>query len=167
MAAMAEFLRRIDEPDIASLYQDLDERWNARARRLNERLAAEDVPVRVSNMSTIWTIRHLAPSRYNWMLQFYLRAEGLALSWIGTGRLIFTLDYTDAEFDAVGARFLAACRAMARDGWWWAPPNATNRTIKGRIVREMIAHRFGRATPAAAPTPVAPLPEDARLSSRR
>ena len=29
------------------------------------------------------------PSRYNWMLQFYLRAHGLALSWVGTGRLIF------------------------------------------------------------------------------
>ena len=32
--------------------------------------------------------------RYNWMLQYYLRSEGLALSWIGTGRLIFSLDYT-------------------------------------------------------------------------
>ena len=41
------------------------------------------------------------PSRYNWMLQYYLRAEGLALSWVGTGRLIFSLNFTDADFDAV------------------------------------------------------------------
>jgi glutamate-1-semialdehyde 2,1-aminomutase len=33
------------------------------------------------------------------MLQFYLRAEGLALSWISTGRFFFSLNSTDADFD--------------------------------------------------------------------
>ena len=54
------------------------------------------------------------------MLQYYLRAEGLALSWVGTGRLIFSLDYTDADFEAVAERFVAAAQAMREDGWWWA-----------------------------------------------
>ena len=35
------------------------------------------------------------------MLQYYLRAEGLVLSWVGTGRLIFSLNYSDADFAAV------------------------------------------------------------------
>ncbi len=48
------------------------------------------------------------------MLQYYLRAEGLALSWIGTGRLIFSLNYTDADFAAVADRFVAAAKAMQR-----------------------------------------------------
>jgi glutamate-1-semialdehyde 2,1-aminomutase len=39
------------------------------------------------------------------MLQYYLRAEGLALSWVGTGRLIFSLNYSDAEFNAVLDKF--------------------------------------------------------------
>jgi glutamate-1-semialdehyde 2,1-aminomutase len=76
------------------------------------------------------------------MLQYYLRAEGLALSWIGTGRLIFSLNYSDADFDAVAARFVAAARAMERDGWWWRDSVTTNRSIKRRILKEMIAHRF-------------------------
>ena len=46
------------------------------------------------------------------MFQYYLRAEGLALSWVGTGRFIFSLNYTDAEFAAVADRFVAAARAM-------------------------------------------------------
>ena len=46
------------------------------------------------------------------MLQYYLRAEGLALSWVGTGRLIFSLNYTDADFAAVADRFVAAATAM-------------------------------------------------------
>ena len=50
--------------------------------------------MQVANLSSVWTVSYLQPSRYNWMFQYYLRAEGLALSWVGTGRLIFSLDYT-------------------------------------------------------------------------
>jgi len=46
----------------------------------------------------VWTTLYTQPSRYNWMLQFYLRAEGLSLSWIGTGRYIFSHDLSDADF---------------------------------------------------------------------
>jgi glutamate-1-semialdehyde 2,1-aminomutase len=98
--------------------------------------------VRVANLSSIWTVCYTAPSRYNWMLQYYLRAEGLALSWIGTGRLIFSLNYSNADFDAVAERFLAAARAMRTDGWFWTPADATNQSIRRRILREMIAHRL-------------------------
>ena len=66
--------------------------------------------MRVSNLSSIWMVHYTEPSRYNWMLQYYLRAEGLALSWVGTGRLIFSLNYTDADFAAVADRFVAASR---------------------------------------------------------
>ena len=98
MAAMDEFLRRLETPEIRCLYGDLDELWNERAARLNERLREAGVPVQVANLSSIWTVLYTQPSRYNWMLQYYLRAEGLALSWIGTGRLIFSLNYTAGRF---------------------------------------------------------------------
>ena len=71
-----------------------------------------------------------------------LRAEGLALSWIGTGRLIFSLNFTDADFEAVVERFLAAAEAMRRDGWWETGALATDKAIKRRILREMLAQFF-------------------------
>jgi glutamate-1-semialdehyde 2,1-aminomutase len=142
MGAMAEFLERIEAPEIRGLYDNLDAVWTGRAERLNRRLAEAGLPVRVANMSSIWTVLYTRPCRYNWMFQFYLRAEGLALSWIGSGRLIFSLNYTDADFDAVADRFVAAAKAMEADGWWWAAPGATNEAIRWRILREIVAHRL-------------------------
>ena len=142
MASMQAFLEKIQTAEIQSLYAGLDARWDRRAAALNEKLTSENLPVRVANMSTIWTVNYTRPSRYNWMLQYYLRAEGLALSWIGTGRLIFSLDYTEADFQEVMERFVAACRAMERDGWWWADPALTNKAIRRRILREMISQVF-------------------------
>src|SRR5882724_1984010 len=142
MAAMQVFLERIETPAIRGLYDGLDELWDGRVRALNARLEEAGLPVRVANLSSIWTVCYTRPSRYNWMLQYYLRAEGLALSWVGTGRLIFSLDYSEADFAEVCDRFVAAARAMERDGWWWSDPALSNRAIKRGILREMIAQRF-------------------------
>jgi glutamate-1-semialdehyde 2,1-aminomutase len=144
MGAMREFLERIDSPEIRELYRNLDAVWNDRADQFNRRLRAEGVPVQVANMSSIWSVVYTQPSRYNWMLQYYLRAEGLALSWIGTGRIIFSLNYTGAEFEAVTNKFVAAARAMREDGWWWSDPLVTNKSIRRQILREMLAHRLKR-----------------------
>ena len=143
MAAMHEFLERIERPEIRDLYPTLDRVWNGRAEGLNQRLEAEHLPVRVANLSSIWTVCYTQPSRYNWMLQYYLRAEGLALSWVGTGRFIFSLNYGDDDFAAVAEKFVAAARAMQRDGFWWADAALTNKAIKRRIVHEMVRARLG------------------------
>jgi glutamate-1-semialdehyde 2,1-aminomutase len=142
MAAMDAFLTRLDDPVVRRLYGDLDVIWNGRAAALNARFEEAKLPIRVANLSSIWTVLYALPSRYNWMLQFYARAEGLALSWIGTARLIFSLNYTDADFAAVADRLVAAASQMERDGWWWCRPGATNSSIRRSLFQEMLAHRF-------------------------
>jgi glutamate-1-semialdehyde 2,1-aminomutase len=143
MGAMNEFLTRLDGPELAGVYDGLDETWNARAAALNARLQAAELPVQVANLSSIWTVLYTRPSRYNWMLQYYLRAHGLALSWVGSGRLIFSLNYTEADFETVSDRFIAAATEMERDGWWWTDPSTTNKSVRRALLREIIAHRFG------------------------
>ena len=142
MGAMNAFLKRQDDQDIRALYQDIDTTWNDRAQCLNERLAEADIAVRVANMSSIWTVLYLQPGCYHWLFQHYLRLEGLALSWVGTGRIIFSLNYTDSEFEEVSQRFVRAARAMGADGWWWNDGAQTHKTIKRRILKEMLAAKF-------------------------
>ncbi len=138
MGAMHEFLAQLDRAPTRALYLNLDEKWNARARQLNDSLAGANLPLRVANLSSIWTLYYPQPSAYNWMLQYYLRATGLALSWVGTGRLIFSLNYSDDDFAAVAARIVGAAEQMQQDGWWWSDGRLTNRAIKRRVLHEML-----------------------------
>jgi len=137
LGAMHEFLARLESEPVRALYRDLDV-WERRAAGLNARLEAAQLPVQVANLSSIWTFNYLEPSRYNWMFQYYLRAQGLSLSWIGTARLIFSLNYGDADFAAVADRVVAAAEAMRRDGWWWQNPALTNKAIRRRVLGELL-----------------------------
>jgi glutamate-1-semialdehyde 2,1-aminomutase len=142
MGAMKAFLDRLEQPPVRALYEGLDELWNARAARFNATMQAAGLPVQVANLSSIWTVFYTLPSRYNWMLQYYLRAQGLALSWVGTGRLIFSLNYSEADFDAVLQRFVAAAQQMQADGWWWQDAALSNRSIRRGLLREMLGKLF-------------------------
>lgn len=148
MGAMHAFLERICAPGMRALYAGLDATWNRRAAQLNARLEAENLPLRVANLSTIWTVFYTRPSAYNWILQYYLRAQGLALAWTGTGRLIFALDFAEEDFRVVADRIVAAARAMERDGWWWQAPGLSNRRIRRDMLREMLVRHLG-GRPAA------------------
>jgi glutamate-1-semialdehyde 2,1-aminomutase len=142
MGAMNVFLRRLEDSDIASLYVGLDARWNQRAATMNARLKAAGVPVQVVNFSSIWTVVYEQPGCFNWLYQHYLRLEGIALSWVGSGRLIFSLNYNDEDFEQVVQRFERAAIAMQSDGWWLVASQLTNKSINRRVLRELVQARL-------------------------
>lgn len=142
MGAMNVFLKHLDREEVLAQYASLDDTWNARAGMLNARLDAAEIPVQVANMSSIWTVFYTQPACYNWLFQHYLRLEGLALSWVGTGRIIFSLNYSNQDFEEVVNRFVAAAQAMKADGWWWHDGVATNQSIKRRILGELLRKKL-------------------------
>ncbi|MBN8486966.1 MAG: aminotransferase class III-fold pyridoxal phosphate-dependent enzyme [Burkholderiales bacterium] len=141
MGAMSAFLEHLDRPQTRALYEGLDERQDARAALLNAELARHDLPVEVKNLSTVWTVNYTRPSRYNWLLQYYLREQGIALSWVGTGRMIFSLNWHDGDFGDFVQRFVSAAQAMRSAGWWWGDAAQSNRDIRRGLLREMLARR--------------------------
>jgi len=142
MGAMNEFLGRIEAPEIRASYASLDQLWDNRVKQLNTRLAEQNLPLEVANMASVWTILYTRPSRYNWMFQYYLRAQGLAISWVGSGRMILSHNFTDEDFHEVMMRFVAAAQTMQADGWWWQGTGVTNKSIKQQITREILAAVF-------------------------
>lgn len=142
MGAMNEFLNQIETPEIQEIYSQANELWNTRFAQLNQLLEQKELPVKVVNIHSICTILYTLPSRYNWMLQFYLRSEGLEMSWIGSGRMIMSLNYSDDDFNHVMDSFIWAAERMKNDGWWWQSPQLSNKSIKRQMLKEMVLARF-------------------------
>ena len=88
MGAMNEFLQWVTDPPRRPCYDEMNDRCAQWAQTTNRALADAGLPVRVVHLATVWTILFIEPGRYNWLLQYYLRAQGVTLSWVGTGRCL-------------------------------------------------------------------------------
>jgi glutamate-1-semialdehyde 2,1-aminomutase len=118
MGAMNEFLRWVDQLGTAKLYEESNQRCAEWVQSTNHKLAEASLPLRVVNLGTVWTVLFKEPGRYNWLLQYYLRAEGITLSWVGTGRCLSSLDFTVEDYQGLQHTLLAAAQKMKTDGWW-------------------------------------------------
>ncbi|WP_289032169.1 aminotransferase class III-fold pyridoxal phosphate-dependent enzyme [uncultured Paraglaciecola sp.] len=142
ISAMNEFLTRVQQPSIQAMYAASEELWDTRVATFNKALAAANLPLKITNMHSILSVIYTQPSRYNWMLQFYLRDAGLELSWTGTGRFIMNLSYTEQEFNQVIDCFISGAKQMQADGWWWSSPMLTNQAIKKQFLHDMLRAKF-------------------------
>jgi glutamate-1-semialdehyde 2,1-aminomutase len=140
MGAMNEFLRWLAQPSTAKLYTDSNQRCAEWVRSTNHLLAEATLPLRVVNLATVWTILFKEPSRYNWLLQYYLRAEDVTLSWVGTGRCLSSMDFTAEDYHALQQKLLKAARTMKSDGWWLTAEEYPERVknMRTRLIREIL-----------------------------
>jgi glutamate-1-semialdehyde 2,1-aminomutase len=142
MATMNVFLKAMQTPEVKDMYAQASQRWAVRLSTLNRRLEQEKLPVKVAGMETVWSILYNTPSRYNWMFQFYLRDQGIALSWVGSGRMIFNFGMQDNDFDIFMQRFVKAAESMRNDGWWWTDAQLSNRHIRQSVFKEILRKKY-------------------------
>jgi glutamate-1-semialdehyde 2,1-aminomutase len=140
MGAMNEFLRWVTEASTAQQYEDMNERCAQWVRATNQRLADAVLPLRVVHLGTVWTVLFTEPGRYNWLLQYYLRAQGVTLSWVGTGRCLSSMDFTDKDYKALQTKLLDAAHAMKGDGWWLtaAEHPGRDKRMRAGLMREFM-----------------------------
>ncbi len=138
MGAMYEFLTWAT--DAEARYEEMNQRCAAWLLSTNRRLAEDALPIRVVALGTIWTVLFKQPGRYNWLLQYYLRDEGITLSWVGTGRCLASMDFTSADYATLERAIVRAARQMMHDGWWLtADMNPRMETrMRMRLLREML-----------------------------
>jgi glutamate-1-semialdehyde 2,1-aminomutase len=137
LATMAEFLKWLNRPETNQLYQIANNLTASFVKETNINLIRENMPLRVDALTTVWTVLFKQPGRYHWMFQYYMRAEGLALSWVGTGRCLFSLDFTENQYKEVSTAILKAARRMKKDGWWWIGENSNNPLTGTQISKQM------------------------------
>jgi len=144
MASMNCFLKWSTSAKGRKEHDDCTTRVEKWADKLNARMTTEKIPLQVASYCSVWTMLFQQPGRYHWFLQYYLRDEGIALSWVGTGRLNFSMDFTTKDLDDVTEKMVKACRRMQEDGWWlsdeeFAAANARgSKTIQLNLAKEII-----------------------------
>jgi glutamate-1-semialdehyde 2,1-aminomutase len=139
MGAMREFLDWAIASEARDAYRAANAACGAWVQAANQRFADSELPVRLMNLGTVWTILFKEQSRFNWLLQYYLRAEGVTLSWVGTGRCLSSMDMTDADYGELTDKLMRAADAMRRDGWWLTLEQypEKEKRMKVRLAREM------------------------------
>jgi glutamate-1-semialdehyde 2,1-aminomutase len=139
MGAMNEFLHWVSQPAAPKLYDDSNQRCADWVQSTNQRLADASLPLRVVNLATVWTVLFKAPSRFNWLLQYYLRAEGVTLSWVGTGRCLSSMDFTAEDYHSLQEKLFNAACQMKRDGWWLTAKEHPQREkiMRTRLIKEL------------------------------
>jgi len=140
MGSMNEFLRWVTLPETARLYDESNQRCADWVRSTNQKFSEASLPLRVVNLGTVWTVLFKEPSRYNWLLQYYLRAEGVTLSWVGTGRCLSSMDFTPGDYDALQQKLLNAAQKMKTEGWWLTAEQYPRRekNMRARLMREIL-----------------------------
>ncbi len=139
MGAMHQFLRWATDPDTATLYDEAHDRCRGFVVDTNKKLEQRELPVRLTHVQSVWTLKFTTPSRYNWLLQYYFRAQGVNLSWVGTGRCLSSMDITAADYAELGDKLVRAAQAMQDDGWWLREEQqpGRNKKMKKKLVSEL------------------------------
>lgn len=156
LGSMNAFLNKITDPKYQLDFEELDSLWNRRTDSFNAELRKREIPMQAVNLSSIWTITYTQPGMYNWMFQFYLKAHGLNLSWIGSGRFIFCHNFGQKDFEEVMEKMIAAAEAMKADGWWWRNPELTNSSIQKQFLFNALKQRFTKRSRSLSRLPERP-----------
>jgi glutamate-1-semialdehyde 2,1-aminomutase len=139
MGAMNEFLQWVVQPATAQLYDEAKQRCEQWVHSTNHKLAELSLPLRIVHLATVWTVLFKEPGRYNWLFQYYLRAEGVTLSWVGTGRCLSSMDFTGEDYQALQGKLLTAAQKMKSDAWWLSEAQQPGRekVMRSHLIREM------------------------------
>jgi glutamate-1-semialdehyde 2,1-aminomutase len=88
-------------------------------------------------MLSIWTIIFPSVGRYHWLLQYYLKSEGITLGWVGTGKLLFSHNFSDEDFKRIAAKIIRATRRMQEDNWFWAPAKGLGTLVAKELTKAL------------------------------
>src|SRR5262245_22214251 len=140
MGAMNEFLRWLETPKAALLYEAADVNATHWVTETNRALADASAPVEVTHLGTIWTVVFKRPSRFNWLMQYYLRAEGVCMSWVGTGRCLFSMDFAELDYASLRMKLVRAAKRMLEDKWWLtdAEQPVAAKAVRARLTKDLV-----------------------------
>ncbi len=140
MGAMNEFLKWVVTPEAEAEYMRANAMCGNWIADANTRFGQLELPIQLHNLGTIWTIEFTQAGRFAWLLQYYLRAEGVNLSWVGTGRCLASFDFTEQDYANLTLMMERAVKQMITDKWWLSDQEQPMRDkqIRAGAVKDLV-----------------------------
>lgn len=143
MSCMNAFLKWLEKEETVKSYDVMHANIDKFIKETNDDLAKNGYPVQLTNWFSVWSIMYTQEGRYHWMLQYYMRDQGINLSWVGSGRLLFSLDWKQEDYSRLRERFLAACKEMKNGGWWEPPTSNIKMSLAKEIGKALFKNLLG------------------------
>merc|ERR1740138_1114883 len=106
---MNQFLKWLQKPETVNSYQLMHDNIDSFIARANLAFKEKDYPIKLTNWFSVWSVLYTKPGRYHWMFQYYCKDAGINMSWVGSGRLLFSLEWKKEHYDRLLDRLLVAC----------------------------------------------------------
>ncbi len=148
VGAMNAFLKWVESDEARAGYDRLRSdvaTWTRETNQIFHEQWGGNPPIEVHSYSSVWTIIYKRPGRYHFLLQYYLKDEGLNLSWVGTGRLSFSIDFTMNDLTRLREKLIKACRRMEQDGWWYNAANYPKASASDSHIKLLLGKEAMRA----------------------
>jgi|Transcript_116315 glutamate-1-semialdehyde 2,1-aminomutase len=142
MACMNEFLKWNKQAKEEKKWEIMHKRIEGFIAKANAAFEKEDYPIQLVNWFSVWSILYTKPSRYHWMYQYYLKDKGCNLSWVGSGRLLFSMEWEEKDYERLLGKMLDACKDMKRDGWWEPPKASISMTVNKEVLGALVQSFF-------------------------
>lgn len=140
---MNAFLKWLNKPGTPKLYDEMHSNIDKFIAKANDKFKEHDYPIKLTNWYSVWSILYTRPGRYHWMFQYYTKDAGINMSWVGSGRLLFSLEWKKEDYDRLLERLLEACEAMSKGGWWDEPKVNIKQKVSLEMVRALVKNAVG------------------------
>jgi len=118
MGAMNAVLKWVTTTEAATTFNGLKDRVAKWVDTCNAALSKQDLPISVAAFKSTWCIKYHQPSVYQFLFQYYLRDAGMVMAWVGTSKMLFNLEFGDADLKRLTEILITAATAFKADGWW-------------------------------------------------
>lgn len=146
MGSMNAVLKFVTSPEGAAAFNSLKENVARWVDTCNAALSKQDCPISVAAYRNMWTICFHQPSLYQFIFQYYLRDAGIQMVWVGTGKMLFNLEFTDKDLQRLTDILISAAKAFKADGWWHdqGKPPALDPPVPKLVLGPTLQYHCGR-----------------------
>ncbi|CAK0900015.1 unnamed protein product, partial [Prorocentrum cordatum] len=134
----------VTSPEAPAVFNGLRDRVARWVQKSNKALSDQSLPIKVAAYRNTWCILYEQPSPYHFLFQYYLRDAGVQMAWVGTGKMLLNLEYSEEDdLERLTSLILKAAKAFQADGWWYQGTMPGIGYLANLIVGPSLRFHFG------------------------